>query len=501
MFKPVNTTRIVLISVLLLSLHLCVPALLQAQMADTPNASPRLQAIRSALQGRVDGPSAPVLLRGTITHTGSTLIIQDQTGAIAVHPAHPTRLAVGDEAEVFGINTTTNGIHSIEQAQVASLWRSSPPAALALTPDSATEGQYNVYLVEVEGQLIKEQIAADGSVKLMFESDHQFFSATLEAGPESRSAARKRFEPGSMLRVTGVLSVRTMQDNLQSDSFVVQLRTFDDIRMVKAAPWPTPAHILELAFGVLILIGILHYLRLKNLQARFAAITAERSRIARDIHDTLAQSFAGIAFQLEGAVRELEKNGESARDYLNMALNMVRHSRAEAHRSISRLRAFSRDLPLGKMLEGMVQKTVGSACVNVHHTTTGSSEGIDPGLAEQLFRIAQEGFSNALHHSRAANIWISLDCKRSEVALSIADDGVGFDTEHVDGPHTGHFGLAGIKERVERIRGVLDLKSSSAGTQIHVRIPVKRTRATPLRALWSNVYDAMQRGTNKTYEG
>lgn len=501
MVKLVHTTRRVQILPLFLSLFLWVPALLCAQTTAGQNALPRLQSIRSALQGRVDGSFAQVLLRGTITHSGSTLIIQDQTGAIAVHPAHLARFAVGDEAEVLGINATTNGIHSIEQAQVASLWRSSPPAALALTPDSAAEGQYNVYLVEVEGQLIKEQIAADGSVKLMFESDHQFFSATLEADPESWSAARKRFDPGSMLRVTGVLSVRTMQDNLQSGSFVVQLRTLDDIRMVKAAPWPTPAHILELAFGVLILIGILHYLYLKNLQARFAAITAERARIARDIHDTLAQSFAGIAFQLEGAASELGKDGDSARDNLNMALKMVRHSRAEAHRSISTLRAFSKDFPLEKMLEEMVQNMVGSADVNVHYTTAGGSEWIDPGLAEQFFRIAQEGFSNALQHSHAANIWISLDCKRSEVALSIADDGVGFDTEYADGPHTGHFGLVGIQERVEQIRGVLDLKSSSAGTRIHVCIPVKRTRATPLRALWSTVYDALQRRTNKTHEG
>jgi signal transduction histidine kinase len=430
---------------------------------------PQLLSIRSVLHRKPDERSSPVLLRGTITYIGTNIIIQDQTGAIAVHPLTFFHLTLGDEAEVLGDDKVANNVHAIEHAKVKSLWRSSSPVSLALSPDLAAEGEYNLYLVEIEGSVVKEENNPDGSIKLSLEGGHQFFSANLQPQPFG-TLSRKQLDPGSAVQLTGVLSVHEHY-GIQSGSFTLLMRSSEDIRVVKTPPWWTAKHIGSLALTLIPLAALIHFLRLRGVQNHFASIMAERGRIARDIHDTLAQGFAGIAFQLEGAAQEMERDKTLAQEHLNLALSMVRHSRAEAHRSISTLRACTQDLPLERMIEEMVsQMSVGSK-VKIHINLIGGTGLLPSTLVDQLFRVTQEAVSNTLQHAKARNIWIALEYRKAEVLLQITDDGCGFNVEQVAGPQSGHFGLVGMRERAERLNGTLSLTSSCAGTKLDIHAP------------------------------
>jgi two-component sensor histidine kinase len=431
---------------------------------------PRLLSIRSALHRAPDERSSPVLLRGTITYIGTNIIIQDQTGAIAVHPLTFFHLTLGDEAEVLGDDKVVDNVHAVEHAKVKRLWRSSSPVSLALSPDLAAEGEYNLYLVEIEGSVVNEESNPDGSIKLSLEGGHQFFSANLQPQP-SGTLSRNQLDPGNVVQLTGVLSVHETHYGIQSGSFTLLLRSSEDIRVVKTPPWWTAKHIGWLALTLIPVAALIHFLRLRGVQKHFASIMAERGRIARDIHDTLAQGFAGIAFQLEGAAQEIERDKTLAQEHLNMALSMVRHSRAEAHRSISTLRASTQDLPLEKMIEELVSQMSLGSKVKIHINLVGGTGLLPSTLIDQLFRVTQEAVSNTLQHAKARNIWIALEYRKTEVVLQITDDGCGFNVEQVAGPQSGHFGLVGMRERAERLNGTLSLTSSCAGTKLDIHAP------------------------------
>lgn len=433
--------------------------------------SPQLVSIRSILNSVAETEPKPVLLRGAVINFGDTLTIQDQTGGIEVFPQIPIRLALGDEVEVHGEYVRRDGLRVVQHAKVDRLWAGSPPLPLAMTPDLAAEGEYSCYLVQVEGVLRRQEQLRDGASLLVLEGSHQFFSAQLAAGAAFRMLATK-LENTSRLRLTGVLAVRENQYGMQSGSFTLLIRSPDDVQVVKEAPWWTPVHMAWLALALPFFAVVVYVVRTRGMRLRFTAVLAERGRIARDIHDTLAQGFAGIAFQLEGAQQEVDRDHALAKKHLSIALSMVRYSRAEAHRSIAALRAFSQDQPLYEALCEMGRLANCGTQMRIQVSTTGTPFPIPGVIADQLYRIAQESMSNALQHANASLIEVRLDYLRQELGLSVCDDGCGFVLDAVHGPETGHFGLVGIRERTVKLRGSFKISSTSRGTQSEVRVPV-----------------------------
>lgn len=200
-------------------------------------------------------------------------------------------------------------------------------------------------------------------------------------------------------------------------------------------------------------------------------VTQERQRMARELHDTLAQGVAGLVMQLE-AVDELLARGEAdrARTLLRRAMARARSTHGEARARIQSLR-----LPVARLdLAAELRRELERAQVDggLHGTLE-----VDPGCstlygeaAAQLYYIAREAIANAVRHARASHLWVRLWSEGGRVCLTVADDGVGFDPAAAGGP--GHYGLLGARERARAAGGELRVESRpGAGTTVTAAVP------------------------------
>jgi ligand-binding sensor domain-containing protein/signal transduction histidine kinase len=217
-----------------------------------------------------------------------------------------------------------------------------------------------------------------------------------------------------------------------------------------------------------------YLLRVRGIESRFAAVLAERNRIAREIHDSLAQGLAGISLQLELVSKMLASSTDSARNHLNQARLLTRQSLADARRSLWDLRSGaleSSDLPTS--LSSSARHLTAETGVETKFQVSGEFRELDRHIENNLLRIGQEAITNAVKHARAQRIDISLEFDANTVRLSVRDNGRGFDCEQPPPPAGGHFGLVGMRERAEQIGGRLTVSSSpGAGTEISAEVPV-----------------------------
>lgn len=221
-----------------------------------------------------------------------------------------------------------------------------------------------------------------------------------------------------------------------------------------------------------------YQLRLRQIRSRFALVLEERGRLAREIHDTLAQGFVGISSQLDAVAMCMPEDASPARSYLDLARRMARHSLTEARRAVMDLRASALE---GRDLAAAIQSgtrlwTAGSGVdVAVDITVAGTElPGELPRDMEQhLLRIAQEAVTNALKHAGASKIRVKLHMEARKLHLRIVDNGHGFAQQDVFSSRAGHFGLLGMRERAERLGGELRLASHPGeGTEVEVTVPL-----------------------------
>ena len=430
----------------------------------------------TSIRELVDGSHAQahVLLRGAVTYNGQELLVQDQTGAIAVHSLGPVSVTLGDQVEVQGDLEPRPGIPLVREATVRVLWAGSTPLPLAIAPDEAAEGAYNGMLVAIEGKLIKVLSTPGGALRLTLDSGSQLFTCTLEAGAP---AVTFSLAPGSILRCTGVLSFNAPDRAFDSGTFLVLLRSGADAHLLTPAPWWTPRHLLFFFFLLLALAAFGYHIHLRNMQARMKLILEERSRIAREIHDTLAQGFAGIALQLQGVSRTMGQQSSATNTHLAMALQMVRRSRAEAHRSIATLRTLHHYEDLRAMLQKLLRQLTDPAVLTLTVTQRGAAYMLPDEVTSQVLRISQEAIANTVEHAKARAVNVTLNYAPDRVTVEIHDDGKGFDPDAAGSLESGHFGITGMRERAVQIRALLSLYSGADGTRLVLEIPTgSRTR-------------------------
>ncbi len=214
-------------------------------------------------------------------------------------------------------------------------------------------------------------------------------------------------------------------------------------------------------------------LRLAQVQARFGIVVAERARLAREIHDTLAQGFVGISHQLDTLASRLDDDPAVVREQLDLARRMTRHSLTEARRSIMDLRLTElQEQKLPQALSMAAPRWIAGQPVRVELDVEGFDLELPVDLEQNLFRIAQESFANAIKHARPNTVRLMLRSAGGAVLLTIVDDGVGFDTSKTFANLGGHLGIIGMRERAGRFGGTLHVISEvGAGTRVEVRIP------------------------------
>jgi signal transduction histidine kinase len=237
------------------------------------------------------------------------------------------------------------------------------------------------------------------------------------------------------------------------------------------------------ALGVLLVGGIgfwFYRARLGRLRGQYLAVFAERSRVARELHDSLLQGMSAVALELANIRTALPTSAAGPASRLEAVEDALTESLEETRRFVWNLReqpTGTGDLGLaltrlaGRLTEGRAitcEVKVEGTAVHLSHDAQGA-----------LFKIAQEAITNALRHAEARRIDVALRYRDGKVELVVADDGRGFDPAHAEGPEERHFGLVGMSERARRLHGHLNIDSQpGAGARITFLLPTGSRRTT-----------------------
>lgn len=479
----------------LISPILSVPAgeaiVVQKPAPADPFAIPMRPAASLLLFSAEPAPGHRVRVRGVVTHNqdGVRVWLRDATAGLRVQCRAPTSVQPGDEVEVVGFPKYGVGAPLLEGAQFRLRATTAPPLPVMLRhPTNAWDHEDD--LVALESMLTDVAAVMDGYV-LTLESAGVEFKALWKTTPD---APRPPWRTGSRVQLAGICLINYDETTpvtgiWRPQSFQLLLRSPAEVVILQAPSWWTLQHVTYLlgaALAVLVTAtGIISWRARRRLreqahqralaEAEFAAILAERNRMAREIHDTLAQGLTAIALRLRLAKRHAVHAGEAVRQELDAAQELVQANLAEARNSIWNMRAQvleTGDLPtaLHHILSQMSQ---GSGC-RTEFQVTGRIRRLAPVTENNLLRIGQEAITNAIRHAQATQLNLCLDFGEDRFRLKVQDNGCGFDPQQSP-PGAGRFGLAGMRERVEEMLGHLEIRSAPGkGTLVVVDIPLPR---------------------------
>ena len=434
-----------------------------------PNSVAQARGVQSIDTLRFVSPIDPPIssVRGSVILTRPTIFVQDATGGVEVEPSTAIKLKIGDEVEVTGQVSLDQLSPLMRNASFRLIRESVPISPVVVTANQIAGGSYDGSFVQVEGHLRRTALEDDGGVTMYLDAGTQSFHAVL---PPGRSRSHVEAIPTeSRLRIRGT-SVANTKFNKVADPFAILVRSAEDIEVAAGPPWWRPSTLILIAMVSLALIFTANYLYLVAKHWRLRAVAEEREHLAHKIHDTLAQSFAGIGFQLQAIRNSIRGDSQILESHVDLALAMARTSHEEARRSIASLRPES----LGQMglvhaLREYAERMVKNGNVSVVASGNDSPRGVPPRIKDTLFRIGQEAIANSVRHAQPATILIKLQQQRSAVCLSVEDDGVGFSA----GKAPVGFGLLGMHKRAESISASLVIKSApGSGTCIEVKAPV-----------------------------
>lgn len=204
------------------------------------------------------------------------------------------------------------------------------------------------------------------------------------------------------------------------------------------------------------------------------AVSRERNRMARDLHDTLAHTLSGIILQLEAAQAVWEADTQRACALMKTAQNLARGGLAEARNAVQDLRINLLDeVGLGMAIHQKAVLAAQRSGFQLSLCGTTSLEGLPPEVEQNIYRIAQEALTNVERHAHATHLSITLHQDEQQVVIKIADDGVGFDS--TSQPPADAFGLCGIYERALLIGADVQIESSvGRGAEITLTLPQAR---------------------------
>ena len=452
-------------------------AMLPAGAADLRSTTQSIRSLRLVSQTK----PVSATVRGVVTLTRPALYVQDATGGVFVAAKSASHLKLGDEIEVTGQVHLREFSTNLTDASVRLLWTGEPIIPVSVTPDQAATGAFDALLIEVQGILISKKTGPTKAVVLHLDAGDQSFEAELN--PDPGSFLSQRLQDGSLLRLRGICVVNPAYTHNRVP-FVLLLRSSEDIHVLAGPSWWNMRHIISLAVAALALLLIAQFFYLRVIHWRMHAVMAERERLAHEMHDTIAQSFAGIAFQLEAIRNGLPEENQTVHQQLDLAREMVQHSHEEARRSIAMLRPESlTSAGILSALSSCAHRMVEGSVVEIEATSTGDPCEIPLRVKDTFFRIGQEAIANAVRHAKPTRLSLRLEYGRSSVQLEIEDNGIGFT------PDPGHpgFGILGMRKRSENIAANLDIASTPGyGTQIIVRaaIPSRRTWTIWLDQFW-----------------
>ena len=424
-----------------------------------------------------------VRVRGAVGYQqpGKVLFLQAEGRGLRVLTEDSTKLEVGDVVDALGFPAMGESAPVLEDSV---FHRVGPRVSVSPVPlDLAAPWEtYDGAVIETEATLLGRDMRPDG-LRLLLQHEQTLFDATLSP---AESAEHLRSIPlNSQVRVSGICLVQSGGLWSVPQSFRMLLRSPQDLVVLRAPSWWNLRHTLWVLGGTvgallfvmawIVVLGrrLREQMELIRQKIRSGAVLQERNRIARELHDNLEQELAGITMQLDLAVDCFQQAPKIAKQALETARNMSRHSMVDARRSVWDLRChLLEEGDLVSALRQTVQPSAPRDGVKVDVSVTGAPVRLPAGVEMNLLRIGQEAVANAIKHAGARVVNASLHYEENKVRLCVTDDGRGF--RPADNAPSGHFGLLDMRERAHSMGCVLQVESEpDRGTKVAVEIPVR----------------------------
>jgi ligand-binding sensor domain-containing protein/signal transduction histidine kinase len=216
-------------------------------------------------------------------------------------------------------------------------------------------------------------------------------------------------------------------------------------------------------------------LHVRNIRKRFAAVLEERNRLAREMHDTLIQGCVGVSALLEAASSAQPVSPDIATELLDRARQEVRTTVDEARAAVWDLRRNAGEWSdLGSELSRLGSRVTIETGIPVRVTVSGTPVAVAEDAGRSMAMLIREALHNAVRHAAPTELAVTVGYSRQELRIEIYDNGRGFES-NAAGSAEGHYGLLGMRERVSKLGGDLELESAPGhGTRVRLRVPLKR---------------------------
>ncbi len=443
-----------------------------------------------------------IVTEGTVIYAlpGGFFFIQDGAIGVRVQTSSPDHLAIGERVEVAGFLDQTQPVAGLTGAVYRKTGYADPPQPIPIDPEAiialnneasfygklAEPGDYHGCLATFPARLLEVREVTDGGL-LTLAAGKTIVAAW--SNPEDFAALR-RLQPGSEVRVTGVVCHERVEpaDGVKFptwplvDRLRVLLRSPGDVVVVNAPSWWTPQRLalalaavagvagLAILWAVLLRRQVKRQLAVIEGQVQREAAMEERRRIASEFHDTLEQDLAGVALRLD--VASGRTADPSARTVLEQQRGLLDRIRTETREFLWDLRdPTRRDGSLTESLQAQVAYMQSFTTVPLRLRCEGGSPRVSPLVQHHFLRLVREAVSNALKHGAPSEVDIRVAADRQATCVEVVDNGAGFDVD-ARGSVVGHFGIRGMRERARRIGGEMEIESSPAhGTRVAVRVP------------------------------
>ena len=273
------------------------------------------------------------------------------------------------------------------------------------------------------------------------------------------------------------------------------LRSPSDLKVLTHPPWWTPARLTAaVVFLVILMVFIIIASRVVN-RIIMRRKVSERTRLAVELHDSLSQTLAGVACQIAAGHDAVLEDPEAAQDLLMTAERMLESSRTELKNCLFDLRSDTVDDPdferaISKTLTGLKSKADISIRFRVARSLMTDT------TAHAILCIIRELVANAVNHGDAKRIWVAGAENAGLLRFSVRDNGRGFDPKRLPGPREGHFGLAGIRERLADLGGEMAIESEvGSGTRATATLRLRRETSDARRDAFSRLASSISRHT------
>jgi signal transduction histidine kinase len=498
---------------------------------EDPFRQPPTPASNIAQYRRGRGSDERVHVRGVVTlqRVGDEIFLQDESGGIRIETTQPDAFALGEQIDAAGFIEYENYLPLLRDAVLRPAGL--PPAPVPPRPVTFAEisrGQHHGDLVSLRGRILDRSTRPESrgpgnfrgfTTTWLVQGSEITFTVEYEARAES--AALAAVPVGSIVEVSGVC-VSTVDGTGRLTALRLLLPSPAGLRVLARPSWFTPARLLAGVgiLGAVLLVALAWLLTIarknatlkqlvhelehaqrelqeahdtleqkviersaqlqvemtarKTAEVQFKAVLAERTRLARELHDTLEQTLTGIALHLDTSAKLAPRDAAASREHLQLARNWLHQSQVELRRSIWDLR--SRELEqfdLAAALRRSAEQLADGGALKLDFHATGLPRNLPEVVEENVLRIGQEALTNIAKHAHASRVEIAFEVEDHLLRLRIRDDGVGFEPASVPGASDGHYGLTGMAERAKRIGGrVVVTSGAGRGTAITVEIPL-----------------------------